>query len=137
VLAEFESPPGTYFDASPIHIITDRSLGTLAALSPASSFDVRRFRPNIVIAVGPDVDGELPEQAWLGRTLRIGDVELEVTLSCPRCVMVTRDFADLPHDQDVLRTIIANADQNVGVYANVRNPGMLDVGATVSLRDAS
>lgn len=133
VLIEYESPPGTYFDASPIHILTDRSLATLAALAPRSEFDVRRFRPNLVVAVGDHVEGEFPEQTWLGRKLRLGDVELEVTLPCPRCVMVTREFADLAQDRQVLRTIVRHADQNVGVYANVTRPGKLETGAAVTL----
>jgi uncharacterized protein len=133
VLIEYESPPGTYFDAYPIHIVSDRSLETLAALAPGSEFDVRRFRPNMVVAVEGDVEGEFPEQAWIGRKLRSGDIELEVTASCPRCVMVTREFDDLPQDPQVLRTIVRHAEQNIGVYANVTTSGTLETGAAVTL----
>ena len=113
--------------------MTNRSLETLAKLSPGSEFDVRRFRPNVVVAVDDGVDGEFPEQGWLGRTLGVGEVELEVTASCPRCVMVTRDLAELPADSRVLRTIVRHADQNIGVYANVVRPGTLQTGAAVTL----
>ena len=133
VLVEYESPPGSYFDAFPIHIVTDRSLETLAALAPRSEFDVRRFRPNVVVTVEHDVEGEFPEQDWIGRKLRVGDAEVEVTASCPRCVMVTRDLAELPEDRQVLRTIVRHADQNVGVYANVVRPGTLEMGAAITL----
>lgn len=133
VLVEYESPPGTYFDAFPIHIVTDRSLETLSSLSPGSAFDVRRFRPNLVVAVESAVPDEFPEQTWLGATLRVGDAELQVTVPCPRCVMVTRKFSDLSEDRNVLRTIVQHADQNVGVYANVVRPGSLEVGAAVTL----
>jgi uncharacterized protein YcbX len=133
LLVEYESPPGTYFDAYPIHIVTDRSLETLASFAPGSEFDVRRFRPNVVVAVDQHLKGEFPEQTWLGRKLQVGDVELEVTLPCPRCVMVTRDFADLSKDRQVLRTIVRHADQNVGVYANVVRPGTLKAGTAVTL----
>jgi uncharacterized protein len=133
VLVEYESPPGTYFDAFPIHIVTDRSLETLAALAPRSEFDVRRFRPNVVVSVEQDLEGEFPEQDWIGRKLRIGDAEVEVTASCPRCVMVTRDLAELPPDRQVLRTIVRHADQNVGVYASVVRPGTLQMGAAITV----
>lgn len=133
VLVEYESPPGTYFDAYPVHIVTDRSLDTLASLAPGSDFDVRRFRPNVVVAVDQHVEGEFPEQQWLGRRLRASDVELEITLPCPRCVMVTRDVADLPQDRQVLRTIVRHADQSIGVYANVVRSGTLEVGTAVTL----
>jgi uncharacterized protein YcbX len=133
VLVEYESPPGSYFDAFPIHIVTDRSLATLARLTPGSDFDVRRFRPNVVVAVDEAVEDDFPEQGWLGRKLDLGGVELEVTASCPRCVMVTRDLAELPEDRQVLRTIVRHADQNIGVYANVMRPGRLQTGSAVSM----
>lgn len=133
VLAEYESPPGTYFDAFPIHLVTDRSLASLAASAPDSNFDVRRFRPNLVIAVDPAIEGDFPEQAWTGRTLRAGDVELEVTAACPRCVMVTRPVGELSEDHRVLRTIVVEADQNIGVYATVRSSGTFEVRAPVAL----
>lgn len=133
VLTEFESPPGTYFDAFPIHVLTDRSLQTLAAVAPGATFDVRRFRPNLVVAVDVDVEGDFPEQDWTGRTLRVGDVELEITAPCPRCVMVTREVAGLGEDREVLRAIVAEASQHVGVYATVRGAGTLDVEAPVVL----
>jgi uncharacterized protein len=135
VLIEFESPPGSYFDAFPIMVMTDRSLASLARLAPDSEFDVRRFRPNVLIALDDAVDGDFPEQAWIERRLQIGDVELEVTARCPRCVMVTRGFADLPEDRQVLRTIVREADQNVGVYATVVSGGELAWDSTVSLLD--
>lgn len=132
VLIEYESPPGSYFDAFPILLVTDRSLATLARLAPGADFDLRRFRPNAVVAT-EGVEGDFPEQEWIGRRLQLGEVELEVTASCPRCVMVTRDFADLPEDRQVLRTIVRDADQNLGVYATVTTPGTLTVGAPVAL----
>src|SRR5688572_608410 len=96
VLIEYESPPGTYFDAFPILVVTDRSLATLGSMASASNFDVRRFRPNLVINVDDTITGDLPEQDWLGHRLRVGDVELEVSAACMRCVMTTHAFADLP-----------------------------------------
>lgn len=132
VLIEYESPPGSYFDAFPILVVTDRSLATLAELAPDSAFDVRRFRPNVVVALD-EPDGPFPEQKWVGRRLRVGEVELDVTAPCPRCVMVTRGFGDLPPDRQVLRTVVKQANQNVGVYATVATPGILSAGANVEL----
>src|SRR5262249_13930791 len=99
VLVEYESPPGTYFDAFPIHIVTDRSLATLARLSPGSDFDVRRFRPNVVVAADEGIEGDFPERAWLRRTLEIGGGELEGTASCPRGGVVAPHPPRPPEDR--------------------------------------
>src|SRR5262249_4499537 len=50
-LFELTSPAGTYFDAFPLHLLTTTSLRTLARHNPTARFDVRRFRPNLLIEV--------------------------------------------------------------------------------------
>jgi uncharacterized protein YcbX len=68
--------------------------------------------------------GGFAEDAWLGRTIRIGDeVRLDVTGPCPRCVMTTLAQADLPKDSDVPRTAARHHDVTVGVHASVTRPG--------------
>jgi len=44
--------------------------------------------------------------------------------------MITRGFADLPEDRGLMRTVVREAEQCIGVYATVRTPG------TVALNDA-
>ena len=64
----------------------------------------RRFRPNIVVATGPDEQG-FAENDWIGHAVAIGDqVRLQVTGPCPRCVMTTLPQGDLPKDSGILRT---------------------------------
>ena len=82
-LLEFESPPGTYFDAFPISIISQQSLNAMNQLEGESRFDVRRFRPNLLVDV-PGSDHPFPEQAWVGKTLAIGSVTLKIDTTCPR-----------------------------------------------------
>lgn len=131
-IVEFESPPGTYYDAFPLLVMTESALRALAAALPESVIDVRRFRPSIVVDAG-EVDGH-PEFDWVGRTARVGSVELQIVGPCPRCVMVTREIDDaVPADRAVLRHIVRELDQNVGVYASVTAPGSLRVGDTFTL----
>jgi hypothetical protein len=47
--------------------------------------------------------------------------------------MVTRGFADLAEDRAVLRTIVREANQNVGVYVDVVSPGEIKAGDVVAL----
>ena len=137
LLAEFESPPGTYFDVYPVHLLTTRSMRSLERLTPGSCADVRRFRPNIVIDLPDDDEDPFPEAAWVGRIVEIGTAVLEVIAPCPRCVMITHAVADAPVDRDLLRTVIRAANQNLGVYATVVTPGTVTVGDEVRPADAN
>jgi uncharacterized protein YcbX len=125
----FESPPGTYFDAYPLLLLTDTSLRTLEARHPDSRFDVRRFRPNLLLEA--DDDEGFPEEAWCGERLRVGDAVLRVAIRCPRCVMTTHGFEDLPKDPRVMRALVKEAGGNLGVYAEVETPGTVRVGDAV------
>jgi uncharacterized protein YcbX len=94
--------------------------------------DVRRFRPNFVIALEGAPPG-FPEAAWRGRVLRIGAARLSVGAACPRCVMITHGFADLPRDPALMRAVVREADQCIGAYATITTPGSVRVGDEVAL----
>jgi uncharacterized protein len=136
-IVEFESPPGTYYDAFPLMVMTTAALAALQSALPDSNIDVRRFRPSLVVdADGADAgtDGH-PEFDWVGRRASIGTATVEFTVACPRCVMVTREIDEtVPADRAVLRHIVRDLDQNVGVYATVVTPGRVTVGDAVQLR---
>ena len=131
-LLEFESPPGTYFDAFPISIISQQSLNTMDQLEGESRFDVRRFRPNLLVDV-PGSDHPFPEQAWVGKTLAIGSVTLKIDTTCPRCAMTTHGFDDLPQDPQIMRKMVANSEGNLGIYASVVKVGKVATGDSVSV----
>lgn len=131
-LMEFEYPPGHFFDAYPLMIMTTSAVRSLAAAVPGVGIDERRFRPSLVIDTG-DATGH-PEFEWVGRRLRIGAAEVQILSGCPRCVMITRDFGDgLEADRSVLRHVVRDLDQNVGVYANIVTPGLITTGDSVEL----
>ncbi len=121
MLMEFESPPGTYFDAFPILIITKQGLEALQKLAPESQFPVNRFRPNIVV----DCEGQegFPERDWQGKQVKIGSAVLNVTVECIRCQMVTHPVDEAPKDSNVMKTLIRNTNGMFGVYAEVATPG--------------
>jgi uncharacterized protein YcbX len=129
---EFESPPGTYFDAFPLLLLTESSLARLAALAPGSRIDVRRFRPNFLLSV-PDAGPGFPEAAWPGKRLRIGTTTVEVTIGCMRCVMTTLPFDDVPQDPQIMRVLVREARQCLGAYARVVEAGTVRQGDPVEL----
>jgi uncharacterized protein YcbX len=125
-----ETLPGTYFDAATVLLLSKQSLDALQAELPDANVSVRRFRPNLVIDVPDAPSGSLPpEQGWLGRTVHVGRAQLKVISNCPRCVMTTREFEDVPQDRRILRTIATRFDRNFGVYAKVTGPGLVSVGS--------
>ena len=127
-----ELAKGTFFDGSTIHLITTATLGHLHALAPGSRFDVRRFRPNFLIEPIDGAEGFV-ENGWIGRTIRVGDVLLNIERPCPRCVMTTLGQDDLPKDPAVLRTVVRENEGNVGVYATVARAGTVRRGDVVGL----
>ncbi len=125
-------PKGTFFDAAQLHILATGTLAHLGNLNRASRFDVRRFRPNILVDTGSNADHFI-EDDWLAGTLRIGEAAIAVTAPVVRCVMTTHDQGDLPRDLAVLRTAAAKHSALVGAYAAVEQPGRVRVGDRVLL----
>ena len=122
-VTESELPPGTFFDLAVVHLLTTATIERLRVLYPEGRFEVRRFRPNIVVATGPNQQGFV-ENDWIGHTVAIGDeVRLRITGPCPRCVMTTLPQGDLPKDAGILRAAAQNNHANVGVYADVVKGG--------------
>ena len=129
---EFTSPPGTYFDVAPIHVVTTASLAEMSRINPDARWDVRRFRPNVLVETDPELKGLL-EADWGGRRLRVGEIELSCDLPTVRCGMTMQAQAELPKDETVLRSIVKDANQNFGIYASVVRAGSVRLGDEVEI----
>ena len=128
-------PVGGFFDGALIHLLTTATLDTLRRSHSEGHFEVRRFRPNLVVT--PDAtSADFPENDWIGHTLAIGEqVRIAIDRKCPRCVMTTLPQAHLPHDPNILRTAAQRNEANVGVYASVVQTGVIRCGDAVTLAD--
>lgn len=130
-------PAGTFFDLAVLHLLTTATIDRLRELYPQGRFEVRRFRPNIVVEPASD-EKEFVENGWIGRTIAIGDeVRIKITEPCPRCVMTTLPQGDLPKDPGILRTAAQHNDVHVGVYASVLRGGSIRRGDQVRLENSS
>lgn len=129
--------PGDFFDAAAIHLITRNTIDALSRLETDSLFDVRRFRPNIVV----DVEGAdgFVENDW--KVVRARDLEMRTLMPVPRCVMTTLEQEDLPKDRNILRaaakhnmvdTKVIGVMPCAGLYSMVAAKGSLRVGDTIS-----
>ncbi len=130
VLIDHVAVPGTFFDNEAIHLMTTNSLSYMAQLNGAANWDVRRFRPNFLIACDDEPAG-LIENDWVGKRLYVGEVELEISAPTVRCNMTTRAHGELDFDKTILRTVVREANQCLGVGAHVRRGGTLTVGAEI------
>ena len=132
----YASPRGTYFDAFPVNVLTDASLRYMKALLPASAINVRRFRPNFLIA--DDTAPAKPvEFDWIGREVRLGDARLAAVMRCPRCIMTTRaqegPGQNLPRDSAIMRTLVRETEQNLSIYCTVAREGRIAMGDPVNI----
>jgi uncharacterized protein YcbX len=132
-VTDFDLPEGTFFDCALVHVLTTATIDRLRELYPPGRFEVRRFRPNVVLETGSDARGFV-ENAWIGQTLAIGAaVRLSITGPCPRCVMTTLPQGDLPKDPGILRTAAQHNHANVGLYASVVRGGTVHRGDAIRL----
>ena len=135
---------GRFSDYAALHLLTTATLARLSELGPASQFDARRFRPNLVVETAEDQSGFV-ENDWVGRTLAIGEsVRLRVSDPTPRCAIPTLAQTGLPMDPKVLRSIVEHNRLAVplldgkllpcaGVYAFVVQGGTLRSGDPVRI----
>lgn len=125
--------PQSFFDAATVHLLTTATMNQLQAIAPASRFETRRFRPNLVVHPANGASGFV-ENDWVGKTLAIGEeVRLSVTSSCPRCVMTTMPQGELPQDINILKTAMQHNQGNIGIYASVVQGGMIRRGDVVTV----
>ena len=132
-VAEFESPPGTHHDCWPLLVMTTSALQALTDAVPESQIDVLRFRPSIVVETNSG-EGHV-EFSWKGKTASLGTAVIEFLDPCPRCIMITRKVNDeLPEDRAILRHVVRDLNQAVGVYARILTPGRVALGDALTFQ---
>jgi MOSC domain-containing protein len=117
------------FDTMPLSLLTRQTLAGLGRLAGAD-LAAERFRPNLVVDA---CNLGFPEDAWVGRLLRIGGLRMRVDQRDRRCVMVTVDPVTLRRNPAILRTIARERDARLGVYGTIVAPGPVAVGDAVEL----
>ncbi len=131
--------PGTFFDLATLHLLTTSTLEALRRAHPSGGFDVRRYRPNVLV----EADGNgFVENDWAGRSLAVGAVTARVSIPTMRCVMTTLGQPGLPEDRSLLVTVASENRIQIGrmgwwacagVYADVVGPGVVRTGDQVCL----
>lgn len=133
LLSRYSTPPGMFVDLAPVHVMSRTSLATIGAALDGGEVDVRRFRPNVLLALDDPADG-LPESQWTGGHLTLGDTVLEVTMPTVRCVVPSRAQPGLEVDRRITRAVAERADRCLGSYCWVDAGGVVGVGDEVAFR---
>ncbi len=127
---EIPSPAGSYLDLAGVHLL---SLATLAAGEAAAAdldWDVRRFRPNIVV---DGVDEAFGEDTWCGSTVTVGAARLAARQPTVRCAMPLRGQPGLDRQPRLFEALTALHDNHLGTYLDVLFPGEVRVGDEVAV----
>jgi uncharacterized protein YcbX len=133
---EIPAPVGSFRDLAPLHLITTATLDGCRERRPDLDWDVRRFRPNLLI----DAAGEpFLEDEWVGRRLAIGDeVILEDIGPTVRCAMPLRSQPGLGREPGLFKAMSELHElypNHLGAYAHVERPGTIRPGDQVTLLD--
>ncbi|HQR04843.1 MAG: MOSC domain-containing protein [Proteobacteria bacterium] len=134
-LADSATPPGSYVDAFPLHLISRNALAWFAGRSGLDT-DPRRFRANLVVDV--EGAGNVPaEDEWSGYRLAIGEAVLRIDSRTVRCAMPGRPqphfgLADQP---SMTGALVRQANRRLGVNVLVERPGYIRVGDPIHRLD--
>ncbi|WP_176561217.1 MOSC domain-containing protein [Mycobacterium neglectum] len=134
-LGKYSTPPGMFVDLAPVHVMTQTSLQTIGAEIGGTDLDVRRFRPNILLALTNPDDG-LPESQWTGGRLSLGGVVLDVTMPTIRCVVPSRAQPGFEVDRRITKAVANRASRCLGTYCWVAAGGTVRIGDEATLKES-
>jgi len=122
-----ERVDGPFFDSRPVSLIFDRWLAELEA-GLGMQLDPLRFRPNIFVRAAGEVANE---SALVGRTLRVGEVELRVVEPINRCVTPSYGVESGERQPHLQRAIVEMRNNVMGVYCTVERTGIVALGDAI------
>ena len=122
------------FDTFPLSLITTQTVARLSD-SVGARLDVQRFRPNLLVEAADPAPFQ--EDDWVGRTLRIGSIEMRVDKRDGRCVVITIDPITTERNPTILRTVARDRQGCLGVYGSTVTPGRVAVGDAIAVLGAT
>ena len=97
-----------------------RSKISFVSLDSLGEWDARRFRINLILGGSGEDD--------LAGDIGVGSAVLAIRKSIDRCVMIARGQPGIEKDLNVLKRVINERDNKMGVGAVVSTPGTIQVG---------
>lgn len=124
------------FDTMDVSLITVTSQKSLEEMV-GFDLDARRFRSNITVEALASNKRPFPEDKWVGCLLKFGDrddsARIRIKRKDVRCMVVNLDPESAKQNPAVLKKIVAERKNQLGVYGTTERPGTIEVGDTVVL----
>jgi uncharacterized protein YcbX len=128
-LVEIPTPAGSFVDVAPVHLVTTATLEGCRRARPDLDWDIRRFRPNLVL---DGAGAPFLEDRWAGRRLAVGaEVVLRVDQPTVRCAMPLRAQPGLEREVGLYQAMTelnGPFPNHLGAYVSVVEPGTIAVG---------
>lgn len=127
---EIPAPAGSFLDLAPVHLLSTATLAHAADTNPELDWDVRRFRPNVLV----ELDGSaapFTEDGWTGTEVGLGAAAISVRMPTVRCAMPLRGQPGLDRQPGMYAAMEALHANHIGVYCDVARPGTIAVGEDV------
>jgi uncharacterized protein YcbX len=127
-VSQFVTPPGTYVDAYPVHLLTTNALDYLSHRGGVDAV-LQRFRPNLLIEPTEQLP-QMTENGWLDYRMQLGEVRLHIHSRTLRCSMPARGQAwcDLAEQPAIGRAMRDLCERYMGVNVLVETAGRVSVG---------
>ncbi|MBA6413876.1 MOSC N-terminal beta barrel domain-containing protein [Parahaliea sp. F7430] len=133
LLSQYMTPPGTYYDSFPMHLLSSNTLAYLESEAGINA-NVRRFRPNVLLEFF-DSDSPSAEFNLIGKTVRLGEATISPQAKTIRCSIPSRPqpLMNIDAEPKMTRAMVDLMQRHIGVYSNIITPGKVSVGDEVWL----
>ena len=128
--------PCQVFDEFPVSVLSRTSVEHLSGrmgLTDDECLATDRFRPTLLL----DGCEAHQEDAWMNRTISIGDAVVRILAPDPRCAIVDQDPVTGETNTEAVRSILSYRPNALaayfGVYGIVEKPGTVRVGDTIEV----
>jgi len=126
----FRGPDHHFADFAEVHLLTEASLRAARGLYGGGDWDVRRFRPTVLLAGEGD---DFAEDSWVGSVVELGEAAVQVFMPTVRCSLPPRAQPGLPRDMAISRTLRDHHNFSLGVYGVIVHAGTVHAGESVTV----
>lgn len=132
-LSDCVTPPGTYVDAFPLHMMTTNSLQYLSEKGNVDAI-TERYRPNLLVEPSEQL-AEMTENSWVDCRVQVGEAILRIHSRTVRCSMPSREqqWCGAKAEKKMMRAVVDHCDRHLGVNIFVEKGGLVSTDQDIVL----